>query len=240
MAVRFDAATEEYSATNGLPSSVYTLCCWVRPAVLTGGNKVVYWLTASGDVFTGIEFRDNASRDLQGYDSSTYAFNGLGPLAASAGTWYRCALVINGATATFYRSAAGSALGSASVSDFTTPASPSTWYFGDDPYDEWLDGSLAAVKVWSAALTQAEVEHELAQYAPKRTANLIRFHPFIKAETTDYSGAGNTLSGGTGTSTEDGPPIPWTRQPVRLVLPPAGTGAPSAAPYQISQYGSFH
>lgn len=222
MAVRFDAAGENYSATNGLPTNVYTFCAWVYPTAVGTSNRVVFWLTNGSDVFTGIEFRDNPSGDLQAYDSATWAFNGLGPLAGTANTWYRVALVVNGANATFYRSAAGSALGSASATDFTTPATPNEWFIGDDRYDEFLNGRMAAVKVWSAALTQAEVEHELGQYVPVRTANLLRFHPFVKAETTDYSGAGNTLSGGSGTTTEDGPPIPWQITAHQVILPAAG------------------
>ena len=222
MAVRFDAAGENYSASGGLPGSTYTFTAWVLLAATSlTDNNVVYWFTNGSDVFTGIEVRSTLN-DLQGYDSATYSFNGLGPLAVSANTWYRCALVVNGANATFYRAAAGSALGSASASDFTTPTTPNEFFLGDDRYDEYWNGRLAAVKVWTAALTQAEVEHELAQYVPARTANLIRFHPFVKAETTDYSGSGNTLSGGSGTSTEDGPPIPWRIISPTVIVPAAG------------------
>lgn len=222
MAVRFDAAGENYSASGGLPGSTYTFTAWVLLAATSiTDNQVVYWFTNGSDVFTGIEVRSTLN-DLQGYDSATYSFNGLGPLAVSANTWYRCALVVNGANATFYRAAAGSALGSASASDFTTPTTPNEFFLGDDRYDEYWNGRLAAVKVWTAALTQAEVEHELAQYVPARTANLIRFHPFVKAETTDYSGAGNTLSGGSGTTTEDGPPIPWRIISPQVIVPAAG------------------
>jgi hypothetical protein len=221
VAVRFDASTEQYTATNGLPGNTYTLTAWVWPNAVGGRYQMLYWLTAAGDVFTGIGIRDSPT-ELQLIDGGSYTFNGVGPLTVSAQTWYRVAAVVSGATVTFYRSAAGAALGSASVGDFTTPASPTTWHLGDDPYDDWLDGRVAALKVWNAALTAAEVEAELAQYMPRRTANLIRWHPFLRAETVDYSGSGNALSGGTGTTTEDGPPIPWAAASP-IVVRPAST-----------------
>lgn len=87
---------------------------------------------------------------------------------------------------------------------------------------EWWRGRVANFKVWNAALTQAEIENELAQYVPHRTANLLRWHPFLIAETTDYSGADRTLTGGTGATTEDGPPIPW-HVPLRRIIT-TGTG----------------
>ncbi|HEV2778820.1 MAG TPA: LamG domain-containing protein [Actinophytocola sp.] len=229
MAVRFDAASENYTAATGLPSNVYTFAAWIRPAAVGATNRVVYWLTTSGDVFTGIQVRSNASTDLQAYDSGSYAFNGLGPLSASAGVWYRVALVVNGANATFYRAAAGDVLGSASAANFTTPATPTSFHLGDDPYDEYWDGRLAAVKMWQAALTPAEVEVELGQYTPRRTADLLRWHPFITAEATDYSGNGHTLSGGTGTTTEDGPPIPWGAAPIVLGKPAAAVAGEGLA-----------
>lgn len=235
MAVVVDATGEEFTATNGLPGNTYTFTGWVRPNAVGVAHQTMYWLWASGDVFTGIQFRDQG--DLQAIDGGSHSFLGVGPLAASANTWYRVALVVSGANATFYRSAAGSALGSGSVTDFSPPASPSTWYIGDNPYDEHLNGRMAAIKVWSVALTQAEVESELAQYAPKRTTNLLRFHPFIKTETVDYSGQGNALSGGTGTTTDDGPPIPWRIGTLELGQP-SGAAAVTATPGSADATGT--
>jgi hypothetical protein len=48
---------------------------------------------------------------------------------------------------------------------------------------------------------------------------MIRWHPFINAETTDYSGLGRTLTGGAGATTETGPPISW-RPGARILTVP--------------------
>ncbi len=81
---------------------------------------------------------------------------------------------------------------------------------GDDPVaGEWLNGTVANVKLYGAALTQAEVEAEWGSWTAIRTANLIRHHTFqTAAETTDYSGNSNALTAsGTPTFDSDNPPI---------------------------------
>ena len=227
MAVRFSASGQHYTDTVGLPGTVYTFTAWVWATAVGSRYRVVYWFRqTAGDHFSGIGIRDNPT-DLQLMDDTTYWFSGAGPLSASGGTWYQIAGVVNGANATFYRSAAGSALTSASVTDFTPPT-PNQLWLGADAFGGWWDGRIASVKIWNVALTAAEVERELTQYVPKRTANLLRWHPFVNADPTDYSGNGYTLSGGTGATTEDGPPIPWGSA-IPLVLLPSSSGpAPTA------------
>ena len=222
MAVRFSAAGQHYQATTGLPGSTYTFTAWVWSTAVGSRYRVVYWFRqTSGDHFSGMGIRDNPA-NLQLMEDVSYWFSGVGALAASAQTWYQIAAVVNGANATFYRSAAGDPITSVSVSNFTPPATPNQLWLGTDAFGGWWDGRIAAVKVWDAALTTAEVEAELSQQQPKRTTNLIRWHPFVTAETTDYSGLDNTLTGGTGATTEDGPPIPWGSAIPVLLLPAAG------------------
>lgn len=229
MAVQYAAVTQNHTATSGLPGNVFTLTMWLWPASQPARYMFPLWLDASGgSSFVAIGIRDGLN-NLQLIDSGNYTFNGVNPLAVSAQTWYKCAAVVDGANATFYRSAGDSALVSGGVADFAPPATPSNLYVGNSRFDEWYDGRLAALKVWDAALTQAEIEAELAQYLPHRTANLLRFHPFLQAETADYSGNGNALSGGTGATTADGPPIPWAGIQPRLILPAATGGTQTVA-----------
>ncbi|MEV0616195.1 LamG-like jellyroll fold domain-containing protein [Nonomuraea sp. NPDC050404] len=236
MAVRYDAASEQHTATNGLPGNVYTLTAWIWPAAVGSRFRTIYWLRTFADQFSGVTIRDSTS-ELQLIDSGSHAFNGVAPLVATAATWYRIGVVVSGADATFYRAAAGDPLGSGSVADFSPPAAPQQWTIGDDPYDDWWDGRLAALKVWDAALSAVEVEDELAQHVPRRTSNLLRFHPFLNAELTDYSGNNNALSGGTGTTTESGPPIPWASAIPTIIIPPAvpsGVDAAGASAIAVS------
>jgi hypothetical protein len=224
MAVRFTAGSQNYSATTGIPAgNVYTFTAWIYATVDSAAGQTVYWVTNNSDVFTGINIRDNP-HNLQGVDGTLYGSGGIGAVSASLGIWWRVALVVNGANVTFYRAPYGLALGWVSVADATPPATPVTLFLGDNRYDEFFDGRMAAVKMWQAALTPQEVAQELEQYAPVRRANLLRFHPFLVAETRDHSGNGFTLSGGSGATTEPGPPIPWIAPHRRVVARLAAAG----------------
>lgn len=84
-----------------------------------------------------------------------------------------------------------------------------TFYIGADGFgDPWV-GSLAAIKVWNAVLTQTELTAEAAKYAPVRTAGLWGAYKFNNGpQTTDDSGNGRTLTQvGAPTLDASGPPI---------------------------------
>lgn len=216
------SGSNEYTSTLGIPGATWTLTAWLRTGTVGTAGAAV-GVHQSDSVAAHVFIRDTG--DLQLIDYGSYAFNGVNPLAASSDTWYRVAVVATSTTnVTFYRAAATDALGSGSVTDFSGPATPTTLYVGDHFYDEPWIGRIAAVKLWDAALTAVEVENELAQYIPRRTANLLHFHPFIQAEVTDYSGGSNSLTGGSGATTVDGPPIPWCTY-LPLTVTPTASGA---------------
>lgn len=240
MAVGFSASGQHYQALTGLPASTYTFTAWVRPSAVGTRNRAVYWFRqSSNESFSGISIRDNPT-NLQMIDGASYGFSGVGQVAAAPDTWYQVAAVIDGADATFYRAAVGDPLAAASVANFTPAATPNQLWLGTDPFGGWWEGRIASVKVWAAALDAAEVAAELGQYAPRRTDGLQRWHPFLTAEVTDYSGNGNTLTGGTGTTTEDGPPIPWAPAIPHVFVPAAQviTGTMTAGLPPLSAAGT--
>ncbi len=78
----------------------------------------------------------------------------------------------------------------------------------------WMDGDIAGVKIWDAALSQAELEAEAQQLSPKRTADLHAFYPLQVPETMLDDASGNrrnlTALSGTGSwSVQTGPAIVW-------------------------------
>ena len=80
----------------------------------------------------------------------------------------------------------------------------------------YLDGRVAHVKAWNAALTPAELLHEMNSYKPGRTANLIVWAPYDDGTSTkDYSGNGNhgTVTAAT---TFAGPPIGYEASPLTV------------------------
>jgi hypothetical protein len=140
--------------------------------------------------------------------------NGIGgaPIVGSSlvvGLWHRVAFSLDaGGTGILYQGADTGSLTTFSKSGFAAVTSPSL-YIGSDSFADLFNGRVANFKHYSTVLTAAEIQAELAQYLPVRTDSLVRWHPFLTASTVDYSGNARTLSGGTGASTEDGPPIRW-------------------------------
>jgi hypothetical protein len=206
MAVRFDATGEYYSSTSGLPSgTTYTACCWV-------------YLAADMNRYSDfVSFEGSASSCVleTGTDGTTFTIGtwaGDFPVAAmSLNTWYHVACSVNAGSMSAYISAAGTSAYTTISNSITGPNPTTSLTIGSeqDTNTNYLNGRLAAVKTWNAALTENELLLERQQYLPVRTANLQHFHPFRIAEAVDYSGNGYTLTGGTGASTEDGPPVRW-------------------------------
>lgn len=204
MAVRFDANTDGYVTTNGMPTTALTVSCWVRIAVDRNDYSNIW---AYDDLST--TRRLSLATDADGTTLAVFDNNLTGPIGPSltVGTWYFTAVTFTGTTATLYWSTGG-ALSTTSGSVLAFAGPQQLWIarqaFG--PY--YLDGSLAAFKAWDAVLTSTELAAERDQYAPARTAGLLRSHPLLTAPgTADESGAGNHLTAGsTATTTdEDGP-----------------------------------
>lgn len=180
--------------------------------------------------------RTQLSTDADGttlrlFDNASHGA-GLGGFALTVGTWYKVAVVMNGSSATMYHAADGGTLTSSSAANFT-PASPATGLMVGriQNASSWLNGRMAAFKMWQAALTANEVAAEFTQYAPIRTTNLLRYHSLTTAPGTTNEGgtAGNLTAGSSATTTESGPSVPVIApvNPLRLY---ATNVAPSYTP----------
>lgn len=228
MAVRFDADGEDYTRTTGLPSATtFTWTFWF--AIDTDRNT--FSTPVSVDAGTGSYVylqTDNDGTTLKLWDS-----NGVQITIQNltVGTWYFIAVSRNGtgANTSIYHAAATEAALTAQTGETVDVSFTATnLRIGASPFsNEWLNGRIAALKIWSgAALTQAEIENERFQYLPHRTANLHAFYPFLEGGAVagaqqDFSGAGNTLTGGTNSATADGPPVAWRRGRSQIIVPAA-------------------
>jgi hypothetical protein len=97
-----------------------------------------------------------------------------------------------------------------------------TFTIGGDGFGDPWQGSIAAVKVWNAVLTQTELEAEAPLATPVRTANLWGAWSFANGpQTNDESGNGRTLTAvGTPTTDASGPPISGGGPPPTFILTP--------------------
>lgn len=206
MAVRFDAESDGYQAAHS--GTTYTALCWVRLVSDRNAFSTIFDVSTSTSSF--MQFGTNAD----GVTLGVHTHNGgedVGTLVV--GSWFRVAVVCNAGTITCYMGAETGAL-AASLS--VTPGSytPTTLRIGKSVWSgEFADCRIASFKMWSTALTAAQLELEFAQYQPIVALDtLTRFYPLFSHSLADESGRGNTLTLGTTTpTTEDGPPIRFAR-----------------------------
>jgi hypothetical protein len=130
----------------------------------------------------------------------------------SVGTWHHFALVRDtGNVWRTYLDGVANAYGA----NLVLPTDNPHPFFGNDGYGDWLDGRVYAGKIWTATLSQAEIQAETNSVAPVRTANIWSVVPmYVHTDLTDQSGLGNTPTAMGSLSTEDGPRI----GPVKSVI----------------------
>lgn len=214
MSVRFTATGQSYSSAASPPATTFTVTCWAYMAVNRANYSAIWASDQTGGATYLTLSSDSDGTTLVVFNSALVGSPITG-LSMSTGIWYQLGFTLSGGTGTLYYGAAAGALTTASSAGFGAVTSPSLT-IGDDGFggDFW-NGRIANFKHYSAALTATEIQLELSQYVPIRGGNLVRWHPFLAAGTADASGNGNTLSGGSGASSEDGPPIPWSTLPVQ-------------------------
>ncbi|MFI6793660.1 hypothetical protein ACIBG4_40650 [Nonomuraea sp. NPDC050383] len=224
MAVRFDNSGEEYARSLSLGSVTnWTVTCWAKLMVDRAATSVI-WMIDDGS-------GGNYLR-LTGWNGSALAYQ------TTASSWFGLAgqtLVVGEWTFIGLSSTANPGVARVRV----RTAGSTTWIGGTPPQNnvtitagtlriaagqaagEWLNGSVAGLKVWDQALSMDELELESWTYQPQRTAGLRAWYPLLRPDGTDYSGAGQTLSGGAGAALDDGPPLSWSSVRRRIVLPAA-------------------
>ena len=204
----------------GSPGSAHEL---IRTSYgLSGSVTICGWYYHNAPRTFGTIFglmNSTTSYDYAGFSTTSSMLYHIttGPETAgptlTIGQWYYIALVWNAATGTddqvWYAAAASS-----SMTGMTLTDSPDTlgtgWTFriGNNAFNDSLNGRVANVRVYSAALTQAELEAEKPAAEPVRTADLYAWYPLDgTGDITDHSGNGRDLTA-TGTlTTESGPPV---------------------------------
>lgn len=229
MAVRFASAGPHYTnAASAGSQASYTMALWLRIAVDTNAvaafmsitdNIGGYSVIVVGSDGTSLAYGDEA------FDSATTAL--------TVGTWYYVAVSRSGTSGTLYiRALDATSWTTVSIAAAAATRTANSINVGEDS-GRTLNANLAGVKVWlGAALTQGELESEMWQYMPSRTANLTAWYPLLIPETVDYSGNGHTLTltGGSPT-TEDGPGIPWRQQVISTVTGTTTVETNVAGPY---------
>jgi len=226
VAVRFDNTGESYSRNQALGVvTSWSVACWVKMMVDRATTTVPWQIDASAG---SSRLRINAwnGHDLTFQTDSGGWFANVGhTLVAGEWTYIGFSGTSNpGEARVAVRTAGSSSFVGGTSSQANVTFNANILRIGcSSSTSEFLNGSMAAVKVWDAAMTEAELQLEAWTYMPQRTANLRAWYPLLKPDPNDASGNGQTLSGGTGTTLDDGPPISWSTGRHRIVIPTAST-----------------
>jgi hypothetical protein len=214
MAIEFTAGSNwAYSRATGLPSYAvgYTICGWYKWRNNTGGYQASFGLSAgAGQGDMGFIFNGSTDWYIQ---SETGGFNNVRvrfPIAVNS--WYYFVMRRSGGT----HSGAIIAPGETSVTFVSQTHGPGTaptrLEICGSAYGMPFYSRIAGLKIYDAVLTDTELLAERDSLAPVRTANLNSYYPFnaVADATTDYGGAGRTLTlegGATVVDTADMPPV---------------------------------
>lgn len=214
MAVVYNGtAGNKYTRTTNLPALTnFTVCWWYKWNTDTPPNTM-FNIDNGTSNYLYVQKFSALQTDIWwniGGTSNQFTF-----LTFSTGTWYFMALTVNGTSINGYYAPAGTntltnVSGSASGAWFT----PSNMVFGDSVFtSEQCDGQQQNMMMWTATLTQQELEQQMKTFRPQRYTNLHAWYPQLPGSgerARDYSGNGyNMTETGTITDAEPYPPISW-------------------------------
>ncbi|MGW4487837.1 LamG-like jellyroll fold domain-containing protein [Amycolatopsis sp. NPDC004368] len=214
MAATSDAASDRVSISSAPSLAAFTFCCWVKIAAVHSGNLFhpVFRVDAGGGTAAIFSFRGANGRTPTLYSSSSTA--GISGAEQALGTWVFLAVTMSagGAAQLFYGTTPGSLTKvTGTVNTNGTPSGITL--FGRSPSDasEWLEGSMAHDRIWTAVLSDAEIAAESlitpSLSAPAaRTSGLWTSVPFAAASLADVSGNHRDFTAGTTALTPDTDP----------------------------------
>jgi hypothetical protein len=153
----FDGTDEHIAASNaGFPigASERTLSAWVMFDAYGGHPCVVAYGASSGQQQCGIRIVSNVWQ--MSFWTATYDFNTT--VTPSTGVWYYAVLRYNGSTIEAFID--GDSIGTKTVAVNTVLSSAGTLNIGTLPDSSGyeLNGKVAAVSLWSSALTAKEIK----------------------------------------------------------------------------------
>ena len=222
MSVRFTTAGGLRRTASLPPWNAMTLCGWAsRNADQNTYSAVAAFSDATGSMGNGGMYIFGADGDtLGGYTPNNGESAFSGPKTPANDVPFFWAMVVSGTGAgawtLYYREELDAGFTTLSMQGAGSSWTPAAIWAGQNPFGEWLDGSVEHVKCWDAALNSTELGAEFGSDVPVRTSGLNFYWPCSNtSDTNDASGNGRnpTISG----SITNG-----------ATLFPFGAGAPTA------------
>lgn len=209
MAIRCNSTGDSLERSANLPSvSLYSVCGW--GVINADRNAFQTFWTLENAQFEGIGC-DTDGTTFQFFSNAN--FTNIDTLVV--GRWFWWAVVRNGTSyKAFYIPSFGSAVQtfSGTFANITATASFMN-AMNDHSRGSSVDGRCAGLKLWDAALSDAEIIQEAYMLRPARTANLNLWTPMIQNSVAnavlDYSGNGRNWTSVSTPAVEQGPPVSW-------------------------------
>ena len=229
MAIRTSASTTYLKRTTDLPNAAtLSFCGWFRLTSDRNDYQNFFFSEHVGfgsqDIFLST---DSDGTTLKLFDGSA----SLTGANLTVGTWYFIGFArSNTSRILVYAPLGTAALTQATDSSTQTISATHSAIWGmTDVYNEWVDGSVAFMKLWSGVqLTIDDFARERWSILPRRTSSLYAFWPCFPGASLrllDYSGNGRAWTGNGTLTDEDAPPVSWGRSGVRAIIPPAAAAS---------------
>lgn len=213
MAVRFDTSADALTRNTGLwdYNAAYTWMAWVYVVSKSGAGYQNLMIRHGGGSQGDQLYINNAG------NWALYCANGgssdVAGSSPSTGTWYHVAVVRSSTTAlALYIDGASSADVTNTLNVAARTDGTPKYELGVNAYSEWCDMRMEHVKLFTAALTVAEIQQEMRTAHPHRAAwGWWTLRP--NERTTDWSGNGRDLTAAGTLTDESGPPVSWGVRP---------------------------
>jgi hypothetical protein len=211
MAVRLDATGDRPSITGVTPPGPvggFTLTAWAYVTVDLNSSMTIARLWDGGTTAT----LSTSSDGLGGPNYFSVSGSLTGSTGCVVGEWRKVAISASGSSGALYVATPGGSteVDTGTVAGTTVPTAVTLGGRSTTDDSEWWNGRLAYVRLWSAVLSQAEIEAEWNSDTPVRTSGLWADWPLeTHTDLTDHSGNGHHLTAGASAlTTEAGPPLP--------------------------------
>lgn len=221
MAIGLDASGDRLIRTTDLPdyNAAYTCTLWFHlVAAPTADRDILTISYNSPDNQAASDAQDklgvsNVPRFVRRINNASNS--SFGPNPASTGQWYFVGMRRTSATSlvTFV----DGTFGNVGTTDVSSRSAADKMVLGTR-FMGLMNARFAALKFWTAALTDEEIANEMHTIRPQRTSDLYGWWPlFSHTDLADYSGNGRDWTAQGTLTTEDGPPVSWGASPIWVV-----------------------
>lgn len=202
MAAISDAATDRVSRSTAPSLATMSVCVWVKINATHAGALFhpIMRVEASGSSAMIFGFKGTNGRTPSLYSGSSTT--GISGTEVALSTYLFMGATMNGGPAQLFQGTTPGTLSKVTGTVNTTGTPDTITVFSRSPSDgsEWLEGTIAGLRMWTAVLSDAEMAAESQSLAPVRTSGLWESWPFAAAALTGVVNGRNLIAGTTALS----------------------------------------